>query len=926
MTDRSMLTIVATALLMGAGILLFERNVARRGPAAAEDSAVFPGIAKAAIAEVTLNAGGRRVSLKRLPDGTWEQIDPVRDRVDPRQLDVLLDALADLRQAARPEESRGGKVIDPAEYELADPAAKIVVTHGEGERRRTDTLALGKVIADSGSAGGLGRVYARLNDETDRVLILGDQIRNLAMVITRDIHAYRSRLFFDPAVLEASRGPARGLLVRTAPDAAGKGDLTVLLTRPAGWSPYRWELTGIDAAAEERFRKLPIGGETPEVLDRADPARIDALLSALADLRIERFVEESGSGWFASKARSGDAGTRMARFGLADAGNLRAEVRLVRMVRALTGDGRTVLVPEAVAGLAISNVPVEGRPDLVYARRERPAADGGDGDRGVYAVRKDFLDRLPKDLDALREPAVLPDTVAEIRSATLRRGDATVAALTREGARAAGRWQVGGSKADADGEVVDRLLNALRTAKVVRWADWVGTKFNPETPIPDEYRLDLELTLKPGPGESVGRDIKLTVWAGRFPEPKPADPAKPDAVREELVAVQLGSGDKRENAVRLVDAAALGDLKRTRLEFYAKRFDAREGLGEVAAMTLIRPDGRFELENRGKDPAAEWWVKSPYMARADGAVSNWPEFFARMDDTRIRRVAGDDPTAAARFGLARPEYQLTLTGRRPPPGSDRPKSVEIRVGRSTASRVADDVGPRPPAGDGPAKPEPALWFVRVGDEPLIFEIGEDLAGLLGRELRDGRVPDFAPDEKPAEVSVDGPGVVWTLVRAAGKPHMHEDGSGQGLDAFRLKLAADAPGEEIHADRVPEAVSLFAGFSGDPLEAKALRAERFLSHTAREEDMPGYGLDKPEFTVGVLARAPAAGGKPERTVKREWHIGREIERDGRRVRAMRRPGDSAVFVLGEADLKRLLRPAADWRTAPPKPEGGLPVPK
>ncbi len=87
---------------------------------------------------------------------------------------------------------------------------------------------------------------------------------------------------------------------------------------------------------------------------------------------------------------------------------------------------------------------------------------------------------------------------------------------------------------------------------------------------------------------------------------------------------------------------------------------------------------------------------------------------------------------------------------------------------------------------------------------------------------------------------------------------------------------------------------------DTLDALAgLKIIRYVADT--NPDLKLYGLDPPVWTIEI--ESPAG--------KRTLHIGRQ-EGDSRRVYATV-PGSGAVFIIGDAEAQRILRPLADYLT-------------
>jgi hypothetical protein len=1046
MNDRTMIVLVLSALSLGAGILYFERPVGRRESAASDDRRVFPGIDRTNIQEIVLTSGGKVVALRRA-GGTWLMKEPAEDRTDPRQVEALVSLLTELTQAARPIESRGGRVVRLAEYGLETPSEKITVRYGDN--RDAVTLNFGTAVqdafgglpagdsaaapagstattaaaataattpAEAAPASGLGRVHASLNGETDRVLIVSNELHRMVAAVGRDVNYYRSRQFFEAAALAKVRSLEMLRLVADKdddPEAANKLEsfLTLDLDRPIG-SPLGWEMAGRDAGTLAAAAKL--GGIAPAravIRDRADPARVEGILRVLSELRIEQFddIKEAKMFGAASGLRMAvgeDAEAKFARFGLgADAPKLQIALYDPDAPRVLVQNGRGELVTQQVpvAAITVSRVPVRGRPDLVYAKRSR--ADGRSDD-AVYTLRRDFLDRLPKSVDELRLGTVLPPTANAVRSVTIRRPGVNVE-LRGETDNVLRQitWKMGpkGSEQVADPAPINDLVAALAEAKVAEYVDWPDIRAERGAfTKPGAITLEMTALIRPDPSkkdekkdtqadgekkdepkkdepksqkdEDTGDEI-VTLVAAFAPLPAPkADEeghshdkrdGKPDKKPEDkqanLAAVMLGykaaRGETRwDGTVRLIPADKLDALRRTRLELYHRNLNVAEPT-EVVGMTLARGEKEtFELENRAKpgDWQGEWWVKSPYSARADGEVSNWPNQWGRPDETRLLKTVADSAAADALYGLDKPAFTLTLHVRKPvPPGKKgKDKDAEPKTEKKTwlfgkaGKPKPKDVGPRPdavgPVPDAPApKPEPAKpeeihWYARLSDSPLIFEVPAFVADSLGGEVRDRRVADFGPAEKAFEIAVSGPSGAYTLIRTE-KDGPAPEGAPPGtpaakIETFEVRIGESGKPEPVHPTRRTDAADLFGKFSGLPGDFKALRLERYLRHDAKPEELEKLGLDKPEFTFTVSARnGDDPDPKKAKVAKREWKIGREVALEaadaaaagvgeGRKVRLVRRSDGNAVFLLSADDLSALTRPVADYLSERPgKPE-------
>jgi hypothetical protein len=810
MNDRTMIAVVLTALGLGAGVFLFENKVARR-EAPRMDPRVFAGIDRSAINRIVLNSGDRRVELAK--DGeNWKMTAPVEDRTDRRQVAALLDAIVDLREAARPIEARGGRVVGMAEYGLDKPSEKVVVSYGEAAAAREVALNLGNAVEGGSGEGGAGRVYAALNEETGRVLIVDDRLRQLAAAIGRDRNYYRSRDLFEPNLAKESQR----FFLRARFGDKGEQQIAAQIVRSTE-GPPRWELTAIDAETEKEWEALikTVRVEDPEesrpARDRVDPAKVDALIAVLNELKIESFVDDEIAGKMRLPGLAGvaeeDAAKRFARFRLTDR-DIQLQLSLFHPTRATVMQVRPgVLQLIPTAQIAVSKATVEGRPDLVYASR----TNEGEKDPSVFAVRRELLDKLPRTVKELRDPSLLPAAIDEVKSIRIIRGGQTIE-LRKEPPTSQKEWTIGDGGLEADGSLVQQVLNAVREAKAEGYRDWPELRGERL----DDTQIDLTVTLKADPsekkdaGKAKGKappETKLSVLFGRFPEkakekPKEAndkkdkadekkdkadekkdakdpkdekaadkdgkdkkDAAAKPAAKPTVAAVVVWNATKpngRDLTVRLIEAEKVEIVRKARLEYYNRNYKVAEA-GDVVGFRLTRPDGEYELERKTEGAADEWRVKAPYAARADNAVSSWPHNWGRLDESRvISKVVSDDAKDAGLYGLEKPVYKLVLRHKRPLTDAEK-KEADDKAAAEKAEREKADKKDDKKAG----KDEPKRDDFKIEEKTiLIGRVPKPKGGDVG--------PQPAPAPAPAPAAVPGkPDEFHWYLQVVGHPLIYE---------------------------------------------------------------------------------------------------------------------------------------------------------
>jgi hypothetical protein len=402
MGPRAAAVLGLATLGLGAFVWFYEIRGEPGRLAAASQRRVFPGLREADVTSLSLAApGADPVRLERSESG-WRLVQPRVAPADEAVVATLLSALERMR-------SEGEQAGPLARYGLDADARVVVFRAGDDEHR----LRLGRETPLG------GEVYATLSplstsstlsrkeekegekepDETDRPILRIASSDASAFERGSDELRDRRVLAFSPLSVERlslSREGESGV----PPDAAkpaGTDFAAALARSEAGWE--------IVAPA-----RLP-----------ADAAAVERLLSDLALLRADSFVDDSDP-----EAE------------LADAALARPRTRIVLEGDALERPLELVLAP-ASAG---------AEQDLLFAR-------GRDGQR--YRVRAALVAHLPARLFSLRAKQLARFDPADVRALQLDLGSGEMLRFERSQPGAAWSTSLGAPRADALEALIVRL-------------------------------------------------------------------------------------------------------------------------------------------------------------------------------------------------------------------------------------------------------------------------------------------------------------------------------------------------------------------------------------------------------------------------------------------------------------------------------------
>ena len=347
---------------------------------------------------------------------------------------------------------------------------------------------------------------------------------------------------------------------------------------------------------------------------RAAQAKASTLVSSLANMRVQNFVED-------------------------DAKNLRIYgLDKPQTVVAITTETKTLKEPTTQE----ANVEGPVEPQFDIESRTVRVAFGATVDGKVFArlpdepqavvfqVSESILKNVAPELQELRDKRVTPIATSAVNRVVVRQGEQAIELLKSEGS-----WRIADASApeassEAEFAAVDDLLKAVRDLNAVGFEDQVSPAFGLSSP-----RVTIELTAE-------GKIGTVTLAIGG------ATPSKTGVY-------VLNEGDGH---VSVVSAESVDPLLISPHAFMSRdllkvaRIWARK-------IELVRPDQSFTLEL----DAGAWHFVAPVKGVAlSPAVET---VFADLANLRGRRVVGLSAEAAS-YGLDKPAIRLSITSEPPP--------------------------------------------------------------------------------------------------------------------------------------------------------------------------------------------------------------------------------------------------------------------
>ena len=252
MSNRSVVVLLIISLSLAGMVLLFERQISQKTEPSADEYKVFKAYSEDEVLSVSLVNGELAVRLERDGDG-WRLLSPMTAVADEKRVGALLGQLGELVEVAAPIKAGAGKGINLAEYGLANPSRRIIVSYGGV----TDAaLSLGRRTEKH------DQLYGRLGKE-NRVIIVNAEATKLLKEIAADQNFYRSRAVFH------NKHTKKALKIQVI-TVDNQGTKSILLQK--------------DEQTERWMLKSPFE-------DRADQEAVQRLLNECASLQVREFIE-----------------------------------------------------------------------------------------------------------------------------------------------------------------------------------------------------------------------------------------------------------------------------------------------------------------------------------------------------------------------------------------------------------------------------------------------------------------------------------------------------------------------------------------------------------------------------------------------------------------------------------------------------------
>lgn len=593
------------------------------------------------ISRLEVNVPGSDATvLTKAADGTWTQ--PGNWPVRQADAESLAKAVAGITTRFRPVPIADDKL---SEYGLAADQKPVKVKVESGGR--TVNLTVGQPASDAPPTA--RPTYLRVDTQSEVLRVPTDTYTKLA---ARPDAFRGKRLFPDAERVKVTGGDAVGTISvsRAAPlfgDAfAGVTysgpDGGVKLTR-SGTTPVAKPTEGgvePTVAAEQLAAAWDVAavrepGEKTEfkpLKDKADPAKLKAVLAGVADLWAESFLKDK------TPAETGlDKPDFTVEVAKAKGGSVVLEIGKVSRTTTKVEPPKTPPSP-----FAPPPQPTFTTEEFRYAKlRDNPL---------VFEIKSDKLkDILPKPED-LRDGTVVrfnTEDVTELAYAV--KGGPTVKLTKKRGNPDAAkeeekqdRWYVGDKLAETSKvtELLDQLskLEAKGKENVLDAGEY--KKFAAEEP--DAEKVTVVVAPKPKDGEPTVAPQTLTLLIGKH-----------DAEKKKLYVRVVGRD--RLNAVA---DDVLKNVTRPVLAYRGRKlFDTADAKLEAVAVT--QPGGEsFTLTKTGE----AWKLTAPVQADADeGKVSQLTGDLSRLEATEFLDDAPKDEDLDKKYGLKTPKLTATLT-------------------------------------------------------------------------------------------------------------------------------------------------------------------------------------------------------------------------------------------------------------------------
>jgi hypothetical protein len=811
-------------------------------------------LARDKVRRLEVRAGGEPVILEKGASGTWALPGkwPTR-KAEAEELVTLITSL----------HSRFQVVPLTAEMDLKpfglDPSQKpvtVIVDSGSEQPR----LVFGEPEHAEGGPFATP-TYVRVNDKPEVARLAPD----LLPILKRSREFYQRRQLFPDVERLRFGSAAPPASPFGSPPAADSGGPTlipkareIVLESPLGKVALRriGEVPKSEELLAVRSEPMLLA-EQWEIVepfkDRPDPERIKALLAAVPDLWVERFIASddpvlartptpsAAGGWEGIfswlKGSRGPAdqpgrGTglehpdRTLRVTLAGGDTVVLRIGNVSQVKERPGQPMPPLRP----GMP-PMPPMPIREEHRYAQLE--------GQSQVFEIKADKINDLFVSASTLRDEKLARFKAGDLTKVEIKQTGSNIVLTKEKDERKLDKWRVvQPMQALAENEKVSELVDKLsgldaRVPDVIDNPNLKETGFDPATGIAISLSLDEEI---PGPGEEKTKRQRTVV----FTFGKHDDKAKKVNVR---VAGRDRVSVVNEDILKLAERPALAYRGRRVLDFDTTA---------VASIEVHNEKEQFRLEHAND----EWKLTAPAKAPADKNKAGDLAFdLSRLEATEYVNDA-PKPEDLAKAGLDKPVMTATVSFTDP---AKAPETISVGKQRE-------------------GKPD---YFAKLSTGTSIFAVRKDV-----RDKFEQKSLDFRPTH------------LWTLTpnEITGLKLTRTDGSYEiKKDGFEWKIAGpfDAAASQIQVQPILDALA-------NP------KVTGYQAHTAANP--AEFGFDKPALQVSFAAAEKPKEGEKETTRERTLIVGKAVE--GKPELYAKLADDPAVFRIPDATKANLDKPALD----------------
>jgi hypothetical protein len=817
------------------------------------------------VSRIEVDAGPEPVVLEKGQSGVWAL--PGQWPTRKQEAEELVSLITGLHSRFQLIPLTAAMDLKPYGLDKSQHPVSVKVKTAEGEYR----LEFGEPQQAEGSPFARP-TYLQVNDKPEVVRLGPD----LIPILKRPREFYQRRQLFPevervkftdnksqapfmPPTGNESTGPA---LLPRAQYIAIEGPLGKVSLRRLG------EFQKPEDLASTRCEPLQLADQwelTEPVKDRPEPDRLKALLAAIPDLWVEKFIDANNPATIATLLiNSPDEGIDTLRDWLATSTpaeryqallhrtGLDAPERTLRLT--LLGGDVAVLQIGGVSSFKERkgqppppnpNMPFQPpaptiREEYRYARLA-PKGSQSSEQTPIFELRADKFNDLFVAASSLEDEKLARFQSKDVNRVEITQPSGKIVLVREKDEKKADRWRVTQPiQALGEYDKISELINKLegldaRVPDVIYSPDLKATGFDSPTNIKIDLALEEEL---PGPNESkVPRKRTIEFVFGK----------------QDTAAKKVNVRVTGRERVNLVDESVLKLAERPALAYRGRRildFDA----AQVAKIDVKRPSETYSLQQVN----SEWKLAAPVTATADkNKAVNLAEDLSRLEAVEYVNDA-PKPDDLKNAGLDAPALTATITladATKPP--------VMLLIGKQRET-----------------KPE---YFAKLADGTSIFVIRKDV-----RDKIDQNSLDFRPLQ------------LWQLAAEA----ISDVKIQRGGDKYELKKDG--------ADwKITGPFSATASFFLIAPMLDALANPKIAGYQAHSAAKPEeFGLDKPRLQITFNATEKTKDGDKEKEAPRERTllIGKAVE--GKPEVFAKLADDPAIIKLPEAVFINADKPALD----------------